>query len=196
MDTRRLYRKLFCFLLAFLMVIPVLPGGLMRTEAKGSLAEGDSVKTIFLYGVDQNGEQMLLAQLSVSEMLTYLNDHFDEIGQVHNYSVIDRYPTTVHQEAQGFTVQGLLDYAAGHSGVSGLNLYFEGDDTVSFWEIDGAGYDEADTYSYQDLYEIPRYNFPLLYKNYNMSTYVIDDPDTVWSEKQPEEALLSITAFS
>lgn len=191
-----LTRRICCFVLMALLVVTTLPGSMMRSEAKGSLAEGDSVKTIFLYGLDKNGQQMLLAHLSISDMLDYLNDHFDEVGQVHNYSVIDRYPTTVHQEAQGFSVQGFLDYASENSGIEGLSLNYEEEDTVAFWEIDGSDYDEADTYSYNDLYGVARYNFPLLYANYNINTQSIDNADVVWNERQPEEPLLSITAYS
>jgi hypothetical protein len=84
---------------------------------------------------------------------------------VHNYSLLDRYVTTVHQEAQGFTVPEFVAYAQSKSDLSSLrdlNLTFAGQDEIRFWEIDQTAYDDMDTYTYDNLYGAARYNFPLL----------------------------------
>ncbi|MDR1291842.1 MAG: metallophosphoesterase [Clostridiales Family XIII bacterium] len=189
--------------LALIFTLPGLPGGGDDVYAKGNLADGDSVKNVLVYVRNSAGEDILLSRLPVSGMLDYLNDNFATLGKVHNYAILDNFVTTVHQEAQGFTVNGLLDYALAQSAISsaasGWGLGFAGQDSVSFWEIDGGGFDAADTYTYQSLYGVPRYNFPALYTNFTSGTggsYSYKDKDAVWESRAPEEAILSITAYS
>ena len=104
-------RKIIAILLALLLVVGVLCFGSSRAEAKGSLSPGDYVKNILVYVKNSAGDEVLIAQLNVSDMLTYLNDNIETYGKVRNYSILDKYVTPVHQEAQGFTVRQMLDYA-------------------------------------------------------------------------------------
>jgi hypothetical protein len=148
--------KKISWLLVVLMVIGLFlsPIGSDNAEAKGSLAAGDTVKNILVYETNADGEEILISRLNVSDMLTYLNAHETEIGKVHNYALLDNYVASVHQEAQGFTVPQLLDYAKTKSNISNINdwgLTFSGSDSISFWEIDGAAFDSADTYTYDSL---------------------------------------------
>jgi hypothetical protein len=185
------------------------PFGGSDVYAKGSLAEGDTVKNVLIYAKDSEDNDVLLSQLNVEEMLGYLNQHISEIGKVHNYSILDTYPTTVHQEAQGFTLPQLLDYAVSKSSLTDIatnNLTFDGENngekSVSFWELDGTGFDATDAYTYDKLYGVPRYNYPKMYEEWNPnaqsaspgSSYV--NKNIVEDSAVPEEVILSITAFS
>ncbi|MDR1043437.1 MAG: metallophosphoesterase [Clostridiales Family XIII bacterium] len=201
----RVFRRLTAALLslALILALPALPGGGDDVYAKGNLALGDSVKNVLVYVADGSGEEILLARLPVAEMLDYLNDNFATFGKVHNYAILDNFVTAVHQEAQGFTVSQMLDYAVERSAIasaaSGWGLGFSGQDSVSFWEIDGGGFDAADTYTYESLYGVPRYNFPALYANFvsgSGGAQHYTDKEAVWESRVSEEVVLSITAFS
>jgi hypothetical protein len=191
--------------LSLIIALPTLPtpaGGGAEVYAKGSLAEGDTVKNVLVYVRDKDGNDVLLSRLKVADMVEYLNDHMDEIGKVHNYSILDRYVASVHQEAQGFTVPQLLGYAASKSPVESAaswGLGFSGSDSVSFWEIDGSGFDALDTYTYDKLYGVKRYNFPAMFANFtpgSLSNHSYINKDAVWASRVEEQAVLSVTAFS
>lgn len=192
-------RKIIAILLALLLVVGVLCFGSSRAEAKGSLSPGDYVKNILVYVKNSAGDEVLIAQLNVSDMLTYLNDNIETYGKVRNYSILDKYVTPVHQEAQGFTVRQMLDYAISKAtleNIGSLGLDFTGNDSVSFWEIDGGGFDAADTYTYNSLYGVTRYNFPALYGNWDYTKQAYADESTIWASRQEEQVVLSITAYS
>jgi hypothetical protein len=127
----------------------------------------------------------------------------------HNYSLLDKFTTTLHQEAQGFTVPEFIEYAQGKSPLDSLKslpLELSGASTVQFWEIDQTGYDDMDTYTYADLYEVPRFNFPLLYEYWDYAKQDYYDPngkmtkaeviDHIYANREPETVLLSVRAFS
>jgi hypothetical protein len=171
-------------------------------------AAGQTVGTVLFYVRNSAGEDILASHISVSEMEADMkNGKVDNAN--HNYSLLDRYVTTVHQEAQGFTVPEFVTYAQGKSGLAairGLNLSFAGNDAIAFWEIDQTGFDEMDTYTYNDLYSTARYNFPLLYQYWNYRTQDYYDPNGVMTRDEvidhifengvPETFLLSVRAFS
>ncbi len=176
--------------------------------AAKTTAAGQTVGTVLFYVKNSAGEQILVSQIPVSEMEADM-----EAGLIddtnHNYSVLDRYVTTVHQEAQGFTVAEFVEYAQSKSALDSLkalSLTFAGSDEIAFWEIDQSGYDDADTYSYDDLYSVMRYNFPLLYEYWNYRTQDYYDPagvmtrdevaDYIFSNGEPETVLLSVRSFS
>ncbi|MGN1349621.1 MAG: S-layer homology domain-containing protein [Anaerovoracaceae bacterium] len=169
---------------------------------------GQTVSNVLFYVENADGDRVLVSQIPVSRMEQDLEEGRIS-DEVHNYSLLDRYVTTVHQEAQGFTVDEFVSYAKGLSSAENLKdakLSFAGEDRISFWEIDQTGFDEMDTYSYDELYGVPRYNFPLLYKYWNYKTQEYYDPDGVMSagevmdyifeNGQPEIFLLSVRAFS
>jgi hypothetical protein len=189
-------------LLAFLVLALAAPSLLwapQEASAKGSLAAGDSVKNVLIYARNAQGDDVLVTRLAVEDMLDYLNANFASIGRVHNYSILDQYPTVVHQEAQGFSVEQFLDYAKANSGLPAVStspLRFENDDQVSFWEIDDDGYDAADTYAWTDLYGEMRYNYPAMYQNWNDYTSSYVDKDAVRASARSETVVLSVTAFS
>lgn len=167
--------------------------------AKGSLSPDDYVKNVLIYAKNSNGDEVLIAQLDVSEMLEYLNANLETYGKVHNYSILDKYVTPVHQEAQGFTVQQLLDYAVSRStldDIDELGLSFTGQDEIALWEIDGNAFDAIDTYNCDDLYGVNRYNFPALYANWDYNTQQYSSEEAIWDSRQEEQVLLSITAYS
>lgn len=176
-------------------------------EAKTNPA-GQTVGTVLFYVRNSAGEDVLVSRIPVSEMETDM-----KAGRIdttlHNYSVLDRYVTTVHQEAQGFTVPDFVAYAQGKSSLPGLRsqkLSFAGADEIAFWEIDQAAYDDMDTYSYDELYGTARYNFPLLYQYWNYRTQDYYDPagkmtrdqviNHIFANGEPETMLLSVRAFS
>ena len=192
-------RKVLPVLLALFLIADVLCFGSSHADAKGSLSPGDSVKNVLVYAKNSAGDEVLVAQLNVSEMLTYLNDNIETYGTVHNYSILDSYVTPVHQEAQGFTVKEMLDYAKEKSSLGNndiIGLEFEGNDSVSFWEIDGGGFDAADTYTYNSLYGVNRYNFPALYRNWDYINKAYADKDAIWNSGEEARVILSITAYS
>lgn len=169
---------------------------------------GQTVGTVLFYARNSAGEDVLVAQIPVSEMEDDMQAGLIDTT-VHNYSVLDRYVTTVHQEAQGFTVSDFVTYAQSKSSLPGLrslSLSFAGSDKIAFWEIDQTNYDDMDTYSFDELYSLERYNFPLLYQYWNYRTQDYYDPDGVMTREQvidhifangePETMLLSVRAFS
>ena len=192
--------RLISFMLAFSLTIGTFCLNGSTTEAKGSLSSGDCVKNVLVYVENSAGQQVLAAQLSVNDMVNYLNSNVTTCGAVHNYSVLDKYVTPVHQEAQGFTVPELMDYAESKSSLADLDMTFSGSDSVGFWEIDDNGFDTADTYTYNSLYGVNRYNFPALYQqwNYTNQTYLNNtaSKSAIWASRQTETPLLSITAYT
>ena len=178
------------------------------TAGAKTVSTGQTVDTVLFYVKNSAGEEILASQITVPEMEADL-----AAGKVdntnHNYSLLDKYVTTVHQEAQGFTVSEFVSYAQGKStldSVKGLNLTFAGEDKIAFWEIDQTGFDELDTYTYDDLYSTPRYNFPLLYEYWDYRTQTYADPagvmskdeviDYIFAHGEPETVLLSVRAYS
>lgn len=199
MRARTLNRKILALLLMLFLVSGMLCFGSPPVHAKGSLSPDDCVKNVLIYAKNSAGDEVLVSQLNVSDMLDYLNDNLDTYGKVHNYSILDRYVTPVHQEAQGFTVEQLLDYVISQStlgNIEELGLSFDGEDAIAFWEIDGNAFDAVDTYTWDSLYGVPRYNFPALYANWDYNKQVYADKDAIWESQEEEEPLLSITAYS
>lgn len=200
---RRL-KKLTACVLALALVLPVFGLG----AAAKTNPVGQTVGAVLFYVRNRAGEDILVSQLPVSGMEADMAaGKIDAVN--HNYSLFDRFVTTVHQEAQGFTVPEFVAYAQSRSAVPGLRdlpLTFAGEDEVAFWEIDQTGFDDMDTYSYHDLYGVARYNFPLLYQYWNYRTQDYYDPAGKMSREQvighifqngePETMLLSVRAFS
>jgi hypothetical protein len=179
----------------------------LTAEAK-TTPQGQTVGTALFYTQNKNGEQILVSQIPVKQMEKDMeNGKINDT--VYNYSVLDRYVTTVHQEAQGFTVPEFIEYAKNLSTVpsmKSLNLTFNTQDKIRFWEIDQAGYDELDTYTWQQLYGTTRYNFPLLYYYWNYTTQDYYDPkgqmsraeviDYIFKNGEPTAFRLSVRSFS
>ena len=200
-------KKLVSTLLTAALTLTVFSVPAAEASAK-TTPSGQTVDTVLFYVENQKGEQILASQIPVSEMASDMAaGRIDRA--VHNYSLLDRYVTTVHQEAQGFTVGDFVEYAKGKSSLSSIqnaNLTFAGQDAVNFWEIDQTGYDEMDSYTYEDLYGVQRYNFPLLYKYWNYKTQDYYDPDGsmsrdevvdyIFENGEPEVFLLSVKALS
>ncbi len=195
-------------LLSFLLTAALCLSVLCYSASAKTVPNGQTVGTVLFYVTNSDGEDVLISHIPVAEMETDMR-----IGLIddtnHNYSVLDRYVTTVHQEAQGFTAPEFIAYAQAKSTLPelrALDLRFDGQDRLSFWEIDQGGYDELDTYTYDDLYGVPRYNFPLLYEYWNYRTQDYYDPagkmsreqviDYIFDHGEPEGFLLSVRAFS
>jgi hypothetical protein len=169
---------------------------------------GQTVGAVLFYVTNAQDEEILVSKILVSEMEADMKaGKIDDT--LHNYSLLDRFVTTLHQEAQGFTVQEFIDYAREKSPVPALRalpLSLSGASKISFWEIDQTGYDDIDTYTYADLYETPRYNFPLLYEYWDYAKQDYSDPagkltraqviDRIFAGGEPETVILSVRAFS
>jgi hypothetical protein len=181
--------------------------GALPASAK-TVANGQTVDTVLFYVKNAAGEDILLSHISVAEMEADLTaGALDDT--VHNYAVLDRYVTPVHQEAQGLTIPEFVAYAQSKStldSLKSLNLTFQGSDTIAFWALDGTGYDRVDPYTYDELYGVARYNFPLLYQYWNYTTQDYYDPagamsreeviDYIFAHGEPETVRLSVRAFS
>ena len=153
-------------LLSLILAVVLCASAIVIPASAKTIAAGQTVDTVLLYAENKSGERVLVSHVRVADMEADL-----QAGMIsdtnHNYSVLDRYVTTVHQEAQGFTVPEFVSYMQEKSTVAAIKntpLTFAGDDVMAFWEIDQTGYDDMDTYTYDDLYGVPRYNFPLLYE--------------------------------
>ena len=196
-------KRLLALALALIIAISLVPSAGAKTTPAG-----ETVGTVLFYVRNGKGEEILVSQVPVSAMEADM-----KAGKIndalHNYSVLDRFVTTVHQEAQGFSVGEFVAYAQAKSGVPalrGLKLTFDGSDKIRFWEIDQTGYDDFDTYTYDDLYGVSRYNFPLLYQYWNYATQDYYDPagkmsrdeviDHIFKNGQSEVFVLSVRAFS
>lgn len=194
-------------LLTAALTLTVFAAPVCEVSAKTN-PSGQTVDTVLFYVENSSGQQILASQIPVSEMAADLEA--GKISQtVHNYSLLDRYVTTVHQEAQGFTVGEFVDYAKNKSTVDEIrnaDLTFTGQDSVNFWEIDQTGYDDMDSYTYEELYGVPRYNFPQLYRFWDYRTQDYYDPDGemtreevidyIFENGEPEVVLMSVKAFS
>lgn len=169
---------------------------------------GQTVGTVLLYMTNSGNEKILVSQLPVSELESDLKEGLID-NTVYNYSMLDRFVTTVHQECQGLTLPEFLRYAQSKSGAAALrqvNLTFDGQDKVRFWEMDQNGYDDMDTYTWKELYGVKRYNFPMLYEYWNYNTQDYYDPKGAMSKDQvishifdngePSEFRLSVRTFS
>lgn len=194
--------------LAFLLTLALSLSLLGLGAAAKTSPAGQTVGTVLFYVRNSAGEDVLVSRIPVSQMEMDMQAGLID-KTVHNYSVLDRYVTTVHQEAQGFTVPEFVAYAKGKSSLPGLRdlgLSFSGRDEIAFWEIDQSDYDSMDTYSYGALYGTARYNFPLLYQYWNYRTQDYYDPagvmtqdqviDHIFANGEPETMLLSVRAFS
>ena len=197
-------KRTLSFFLAILLIAALC---VIPASAK-TIPAGQTVGTVLFYVVNRAGEEVLVSHIPVSEMEADMRAGLIDDTN-HNYSVLDRYVTTVHQEAQGFTAPEFVAYAQSKSTVPAIReaaLTFAGEDRLSFWEIDQTGYDELDTYTFQELYGVARYNFPLLYEYWNYRTQEYYDPagimsreevvDYIFDHGEPETMLLSVRAFS
>jgi hypothetical protein len=195
-------RNILPLLLALATFAAGVPAAAKTTPA------GETVGTVLFYAENGDGEQILVSQIPVADMESDMKAGKID-GTVHNYSLLDRFVTTLHQEAQGFTVPEFVAYARDKSSVAelrGLDLSFAGEDVIRFWEIDQTGFDELDTYSYDDLYGVKRYNFPLLYEYWDYAKQDYYDPagemaradviDYIFENGEEEIFLLSVRAFS
>ena len=196
-------RRILSLALVLVLVFSAVPGALAKTTPAG-----ETVGTVLFYMENNRGEEILVSRLPVSEMEADMAAGKIDTA-VHNYSLLDRFVTTLHQEAQGFTVPEFVEYAQNKSTVSDireLDLGFAGSDMVRFWEIDQTGYDDADSYTYDDLYAETRYNFPMLYEYWNYATQDYHDPsgkmtraqviDHIFANGEEEIFLLSVRGYS
>ena len=168
-------------------------------------ADSGTVDTVLFYVKNSDGEDILVSHISVSEMIGDIA-HGAVSNENHNYSTLDRYVTTVHQEGQGFTLPQFVAYAQEKSdsaAMKTLALSFDGDDRMSFWERDQQGFDDMDTYTYSQLYGVQRYNFPELYRYWNYTTQDFDGEagrshaiEKICESKEPEEVIIAVISFS
>lgn len=197
-------KKLTALILSLTLVLSLF---CISASAK-TVAAGQTVGTVLFYVENNEGEEILVSHVTVEEMEADLAAGKIDVTN-HNYSLLDRFVTTVHQEAQGFTVAEFVEYAQSKSAVEtikDLDLTFAGEDAVAFWEIDQSDFDDMDTYTYNELYGVERFNFPLLYEYWNYRTQDYYDPagamskeeviDHIFANGEPENFLLSVRAFS
>ena len=196
-------RRIFCIALIFALILAVMPAASAKTTPNDQ-----TVETVFFYATNSDGQQVLVSQLPVADMAADL-DAGRINNELHNYVTLDHYITPVHQEAQGFTVPEFVSYAQSKStaaAVKSAGLTFQGNDKIAFWEMEQAGYDDEDTYTYQELYGVQRYNFPLLYQYWDYKLQDYRDPSGSMSREQviehifkngeEEMFLLSVRGFS
>lgn len=197
-------KRILTLLLALTLTLTI---GVAGAQAK-TTSLGQTVDMTLFYIRSAAGEDVLVAHVPVSEMEADLAAGRID-GTNHNYSLLDRYVTPVHQEAQGFTVGDYVDYARARSTIEALRtlpLRFAGADRISFWEIDQKGFDEQDTYSCDALYGVARYNFPALYEYWNYRSQDYGDSAAgltreaaiarIFESGEPETVLLSVRAYS
>ena len=192
----------FTVILVLMLTLPVY------TASAKTIPQGQTVGDVLFYITNAGGERILVSEIPVTEMEADMEAGLID-DTLHNYSLLDRYVTTLHQEAEGFSVPDFVSYAQGKSSLSslrGLKLTFAGNDVIRFWEIDQTGFDDLDTYTWNKLYGVQRYNFPLLYEYWNYETQDYYDPagkitkdqvvNYIFENGEPETVLLSVRAFS
>ena len=199
-------KRILSLILAVILCASVL---IIPASAK-TIPDGQTVGTVLFYVKNANNEKILVSQIDVSQIDADLKSGKID-NTVYNYSVLDHYITTLHQECQGFTVPEFITYAQEYSTVDALkslNLTFAGNDAMRFWEIDDSAGDEdvRDIYTWNDLYAVQRYNFPLLYEYWNYRTQDYYDPagkmsrdeviDYIFDHGEKTQFMLSANAFS
>ena len=195
------------FALTALALICLMAAAAQPVPGK-TIPAGQTVGNVLFYITNAKGEEILVSQIPVSEMEADMAAGKID-STLHNYSLLDRFVTTLHQEAQGFSVPEFIDYAKGKSSLASLRslpLALNGESTVQFWEIDQRGYDDMDTYTYDELYGVARYNFPLLYQYWDYTKQDYYDPagkmsraeviDYIFENGRPETVIMSVRAFS
>ncbi|MDR2360919.1 MAG: S-layer homology domain-containing protein [Oscillospiraceae bacterium] len=188
-----------CAVIFSILNIPLINNANAKTTANG-----EYVETVLFYVTNKNGQEILFSQMPVTQFAEDAPSR-----EVHNYSIIDSLKTTVHQEATGYTAHQFIEYAQGQSTISDLRsveLDFADDDTIAIWTLDKTEYGELNTFSWNTLYGVPRYNFPLLYRYWNYVTQDYYDPDEkmtrdeviehIFTNGEQESVLFSATAFS
>jgi len=195
---------------SFLLAILLIAALCAFPAAAKTVPSGQTVGTVLFYVVNSAGERILVSQIPVSQIDADLKSGKID-NTVYNFSVLDHFVTTLHQECQGFTVPEFISYAQSYSSVSALRelpIGYSGADTMRFWEIDdSAGDDDTrDIYSWNDLYGVQRYNFPLLYEYWNYRTQDYYDPagnmsreeviDYIFDHGEKVQFMLSANAFS
>ncbi|MCD7948113.1 MAG: C39 family peptidase [Oscillospiraceae bacterium] len=192
-------KRFLCLLLAAAMVLPAMTH-FEKTEAfDGTVPNGQTVGSVLLYMTDGNGDQVLAAQVSLEELYGMLLA--DESSfPVYNYSAIDAYKTPVHQEARGFTVEEFVSYMVNQSSDSGIQdlglSYSKSSDSIAFWSMDETDFKEENTYTYAELYETTRYNFPALYECWDYLAQKYTDKERVWESREEVPVILSIDEYS
>lgn len=189
-------------------IVAVTSFALPVTVSAKTHPDGQVVGTTLFYVKNSSGERVLVSQIPIATLEADMKAGKID-NTLHNYSILDRYVTTVHQEAQGFTAGEYVKYAQSKSSdadMKAASLSFEGNDKMVFWEMDDVDYDDADTYTYDQLYGVQRYNFPMLYKYWNYKTQDYYDPDGkmsrdqviqyIWDNRQPETFILAVRSFS
>lgn len=194
--------------LSLVLLLAMLASLLCAGASAKTSPTGQTVGAVLLYAKNSAGEDVLVSHVTVSELEADL-----KAGKIdstnHNYSVLDRYVTPVHQEGKGFTVPELVSYMQAKSteaAVRSAKLGFAGTDKISFWEMDQTGFDDLDTYTFNDLYGAARYNFSLLYEYWDYQTQDYADPsgllsrsaaiDKIFASGEAERVILSVEAFS
>ena len=165
--------RLLTFILALVLAVALVPGAAAKT-----VPAGQTVGTVLFYITNSKGEEILVSHISVEEMEADMAAGKID-NTLHNYSMLDRFVTTIHQEGQGFTVPEFIDYAKGKSStaaIRSLPLALSGDSVIKFWGIDQTAYNDLDTYTYSDLYGDIRYNFPMMYEYWDYTRQDYYDP--------------------
>jgi hypothetical protein len=196
-------QRILATILTFAIVVSLVPLAFAKTNPTGQ-----TVGTVLFYVANAQGEQILVSQIPVAMLEADMTAGLID-DTVHNYSLLDKFTTTVHQEAQGFTVPDFIEYAQSKSPLGSLKslpLELSGESQIAFWEIDQTGYDDMDSYTYADLYEVPRYNFSRLYEYWDYAKQDYYDPngkmtkaeviDYIFENAEPETTILSVRAFS
>ncbi len=208
MKGKEMKKKIISLILTVSMAAGLMAFSAVGVSAKSN-AGNQTVGTVLTYVKNSAGQDVLMSHITVDQMVSDLKAGKID-NTVHNYSLLDKYVTTVHQEAKGFTVADFIDYSQSKSessDVKNLKLTFAGKDKIAFWELDQTGYDDKDTYSYNDLYGVKRYNFPKLYEYWNYKTQDYYDPygvltsnqsikDYIFNTGEEEQVILSVQAYS
>ena len=197
-------KKLLSVILTAVMTFSAAP---VMASAKTN-PQGQTVSTVLFYTLDADDQRVLVSRVTVPQMEADMKAGILD-DTLHNYSVLDKFVTPVHQESEGMTVSDFVEYASSKSAdgdIRSENLHFRDEDQIAFWEIDQTGYDDMDTYTYDDLYGVERYNYPYLYKYWDYRSQDYADPDGkmtreetidhIFGNAENESVMLSVRAFS
>jgi hypothetical protein len=88
-------KRILATLLTLAIVLSLVPGAFAKTNPTGQ-----TVGTVLFYVSNAQDEQILVSQIPVATLEADMTAGLID-DTVHNYSLLDKFTTTVHQEAQG-----------------------------------------------------------------------------------------------
>lgn len=180
MKNPKLFKKnILGLFLIFMLCFSFTNWGMVpAVEAK--TAESNPAENIFFYVTNQDGKDILLDVMSLSELAAISHGQLsgvtdgEDTGKNYYFSCTDNLPTTVYTEAQGFTLPELIEHVKASSPVARAeSIAYAGKDRLYFMATDSNGAYNRN-WSYDQLFAAPQYYFPGLFDSWNSNWEISD----------------------